>query len=387
MVTIGAMVDGMVGAFGGLFRGRRRGAELARVDAEITAFGEALARHSFVPGPEQGEQVLADYQLALDAYERAKRDFVGDRNLRDAADVLRALDAGRHALACVDAVREGRPRPERRPLCFFDPRHGTSTEEVDWAPPEGAVRTIAVCAADAVRLSEGLAPIDTGSRKRGVGRRRPGAGAPEVGVGSGRGSGKSAVAPVVSEAVDAYAAWPPRTGARQRWESRGATGIQLLRAARRAPALLVVRLDRAEGSWVELDGPPGAGRRPLLTHGSVLTRAVVPLPADGQDRIRLRVHTKGGWRAWLHPLRDVPALGAGVRSSGGYVLRHPGGRMPLRVTQDGGGHFSLRALRADLTPGATLLEGEGSFDATATAPRKPGLLYVESRASWSIAPA
>lgn len=98
------------------------------------------------------------------------------------------------------------------------------------------------------------------------------------------------------------------------------------------------------------------------------------------------MHTKGGWRAWLHPLRDVPALGAGVRSSGGYVLRHPGGRMPLRVTQDGGGHFSLRALRADLTPGATLLEGEGSFDATATAPRKPGLLYVESRASWSIAP-
>ncbi|MFH8289958.1 hypothetical protein [Streptomyces sp. NPDC018059] len=117
------MADGLVGAITGLLRGRRREPELAHVDAEITAFGEMLAGHSFTPGHHKNDPgLLADYQRALDAYEQAKRSFVGDRNLQDATDVLRALDEGRHALACVEAVLEGRPRPRRRPLCFFDPR-------------------------------------------------------------------------------------------------------------------------------------------------------------------------------------------------------------------------------------------------------------------------
>ncbi|WPO76611.1 MULTISPECIES: hypothetical protein [unclassified Streptomyces] len=161
------MADGIVGAITGLLRGRRREPGLARVDAEITAFGEMLAGHSFAPGDHKNDPgLLADCQRALDAYEQAKRSLVGDRNLQDATDVLRALDEGRHALACVEAVLEGRPRSRRRPLCFFDPRHGQSTVEVRWAPSEGAARMIALCAADAVRLAEGVAPIETGLREQ-----------------------------------------------------------------------------------------------------------------------------------------------------------------------------------------------------------------------------
>lgn len=51
-----------------------------------------------------------------------------------------------------------------RPLCFFDPRHGPSVNRVAWAPPGGAPRDVDVCAADAVRLTEGLPPIATGVR-------------------------------------------------------------------------------------------------------------------------------------------------------------------------------------------------------------------------------
>src|SRR5687768_11993825 len=91
------------GGLWGLFRGRRRSDELSRIDADITAFGEELARHDFVPSHRSVDEcLLADYGRALDAYEQAKRDFVGDRDREDAEDVLRALDEGRHALACVD---------------------------------------------------------------------------------------------------------------------------------------------------------------------------------------------------------------------------------------------------------------------------------------------
>ncbi|MFJ5711411.1 hypothetical protein [Streptomyces sp. NPDC093105] len=372
------MTDGMVGAIRGLFRGRGgRDGELVRVDAEITAFGEALAAHPFVPDHQaHAPGLLADYQRALDAYEQAKRDFTGDRTLRDAADVLRALDAGRHALACVDAALDGRPRPHRLPLCFFDPRHGRAAEEVRWAPAGGAARTIAVCAADAVRLGEGRPPIESGLREP-----EPPVTAPR------RRSRTAAPAPPDAPSGDAYATWPAHTGERARWESRGRKGVQLRRADPREPALLVVHLERAEGSWVELTEPRGDGpdRQPL-THATRLTRAVVPVPADGRDTIHLEMNTDKGWRVWLHPADAIPLLDGELASAGSYVVRHPGGREPLRITQHDGSAFSLHALRPDHRPGALLGEGAGAFTTEAVTPRKPCLLYVRSRGSWTLTP-
>ncbi|MEU2547906.1 hypothetical protein ABZ618_21125 [Streptomyces roseolus] len=384
------MTDGVVGAIRDLFRGRGRAEEaaraegdLARVDAEITAFGEALAAHPFVPDHEAHDPALLDdYQRALDAYERAKRDFVGDRNLRDAADVLRALDAGRHALACVDAALDGRPRPHRLPLCFFDPRHGRAAEEVRWAPAGGAARTVAVCAADAVRLAEGRSPIESGLREP----ERPAAPAP-------RSRTSAPPVPRTPPAPEAYEAWPAHTGERQRREGRGGAEILLHRTGADEPAVLVVHLERPEGSWVELDGPPGEGQaRQPLTHASALTRAVVPVPADGQPGIRLRMHTRKGWRTWLHPVDALPSLDPlllddGLSSAGSYVLRHPGGRERLRVTQHSGSAFALHLLRPDFRPGEVLCEGDGAFTRTVVTPRKPGLLYVRSRGTWTLTPA
>ncbi len=367
-ITIALMADGIVGAFTGLFRGRRREDEITQVDAEITAFGEALAQHSFVPRQHADDQgLLADYERALDAYEQAKRDFVGDRNLRDAADVMRALDEGRHALACVDAVAAGLARPERRPLCYFDPRHGPSTGEIQWAPPEGTVRTVSVCAADAIRLSEGMPPIDTG--------RRPDPRPPTP-------SGRRISSPRRS---DPYDAWPEDTDVPQRREGRGPTGLQLVRTDRRKPAVLVVHLGRTTGSWVELTSPAGRDRKPrtILTHGSPLSRVIVPVEADGQDRVQLQTHTRGTWRAWLHPVECVPVLEDEISAEGSYVFRYLGGRTPLRVTQHDGTAFSLHELRPDLTPGRALVEGEGAFTAVAI-PKKHDLLYVQSRAAWTI---
>ncbi|MFD5099805.1 hypothetical protein [Streptomyces albidochromogenes] len=390
------MADGIVGAIAGLFSGRRREDELAQVDAEITAFGEILAGHSFTPSQHQDDPgLLADYQRALDAYEQAKQNFVGDRNLRDAVDVLRALDEGRHALACVDAVAEKRPRPQRRPLCFFDPRHGQSTQEIRWAPYEGVARVIAVCAADAIRLAEGMPPIENGLREQ---RPAPQPGSVPNPAGAAGGGAKTRTErlptsarpprPFSPASPDPYETWPGHTSARQNWESRGTTGAQLVRTDPRKPALLMVQLERATNSWVELTSPADDNRRPrqILTHGSLLTRAIVPIEADGRDAIRLQMNTRGRWRIWLHPPEDIPPLEGELGSTGSYVLRHLGGQVPLRITQHDGTAFSLHALRPDFRLGALLCHGNGSFTATAVAPRKAGLLYVQSRGSWSIAP-
>src|SRR3712207_7562347 len=42
--------------------------------------------------------------------------------------------------------------------CFFDPRHGPSARDVEWAPPGGAPRLVPACAADAVRIEDGEDP-------------------------------------------------------------------------------------------------------------------------------------------------------------------------------------------------------------------------------------
>ena len=63
----------------------------------------------------------------------------------------------------------GEPLPTRRPPCFFDPRHGLSVEDVDWAPSGGAVRQVPACALDAERVKVGADPdvrqVMVGSRR------------------------------------------------------------------------------------------------------------------------------------------------------------------------------------------------------------------------------
>jgi hypothetical protein len=72
--------------------------------------------------------------------------------------VTETLEDGRDPMAYATALLENRPPPERKPPCFFDPRHGPSTEEVEWAPPSGTPRAVPACAADALRIKEGLQP-------------------------------------------------------------------------------------------------------------------------------------------------------------------------------------------------------------------------------------
>ncbi|MFI9719224.1 hypothetical protein ACIHFE_06130 [Streptomyces sp. NPDC052396] len=145
-------------------REERERAELAQlsvvVDEDITAFGEELDRLDFNPAePGVNDEMRKDYERALDAYEDAKAKMTAARRPQDVTAVTQALDEGRFALATLAARRSGYPLPERRVPCFFDPRHGPSVQDVPWAPPGGAVRTVPACQADATRLASGQEPV------------------------------------------------------------------------------------------------------------------------------------------------------------------------------------------------------------------------------------
>ncbi|MER6073101.1 hypothetical protein ABT187_30505 [Streptomyces sp. NPDC001817] len=163
------LVAGGAGAYALVRRNRRRHAEEQRaaldrlrvvVDEDITAFGEELDRLDFQPSePGADDAMRADYAHALDAYDTAKQRMAQASRPEDVRTVTEALEDGRFSLARLAARREGRPLPERRPPCFFDPRHGPSVADATWTPPGGAARQVPVCAADATRLADGRDPV------------------------------------------------------------------------------------------------------------------------------------------------------------------------------------------------------------------------------------
>ena len=122
---------------------------------DVTELGEELTElHYETQTVELQGEICDDYQQALDCYERAKQQL----RLAEGPDLARVLqpilEEGRYRLACVLARRDQGPLPERLPPCFFNPQHGPSRTEVDWAPPGGVERSVPVCLSDVNRLEQ-----------------------------------------------------------------------------------------------------------------------------------------------------------------------------------------------------------------------------------------
>lgn len=137
---------------------------------DVTALGTELQELDLdMAGRELDPGANADYQRALDSYEAAKT--AADQLARpdDVRHVTEILEDGRYAMACVRARVDNRPLPQRRPPCFFDPRHGLSVADVPWTPPGGAQRDVPACALDVERVRAGAEPdirkVMVGSRR------------------------------------------------------------------------------------------------------------------------------------------------------------------------------------------------------------------------------
>ena len=161
-----ALAAGGFGLFAFL-RGRRRKreneaeiAELRKVATDdLVALGEDLrALDLDVQMPNASPEAKQRYNEAVEAYTRAEEALDRARSPEDFEPIGKELEEGRYDIAAARALLEGRPAPERRAPCFFDPRHGPSVIDVEWAPYGGQPRVVPVCAADAVRIEDGEEP-------------------------------------------------------------------------------------------------------------------------------------------------------------------------------------------------------------------------------------
>ncbi len=158
-----ALAAGGAGVLGRRLVGRR---QERRQSSEDLAVARRLAEEDVVVFGEQlqglDEQVgsshldsegRVDYQRALDAYETVQRTFDRLTHADEISKVADNLATGRYALACVQARVEGRPLPELRSPCFFNPQHGPSVTDVVWTSPVHGTRTVPACAQDAARVA------------------------------------------------------------------------------------------------------------------------------------------------------------------------------------------------------------------------------------------
>ena len=161
-VLIGLLAVGAIGfvAFRAVRSRRRTQAELAEVKAaahdDLIALADDVQKleqpvESNAPAKQEYEAALTNYEEASGAYDRATR-------TKQLEGVASALEEGRYHMAAAEALLAGEKPPERRAPCFFDPRHGPSTRDVEWAPPGGAPRKVPACEADAQAVERGLEP-------------------------------------------------------------------------------------------------------------------------------------------------------------------------------------------------------------------------------------
>ncbi|MCY9785790.1 chemotaxis protein CheA [Nocardiopsis sp. EMB25] len=133
----------------------RLGEDVARLEIDLTAVDEATR---------------ADYTRAMDSYDQAKSllDTISEPD--QVRMVTSALEDGRYYMSATRARMSGEPVPERRGPCFFNPQHGPSTEDVTWAPPGGAPRSVTACAACAQAVRTGGQPdvrlVEVGGERR-----------------------------------------------------------------------------------------------------------------------------------------------------------------------------------------------------------------------------
>jgi hypothetical protein len=161
-ILIGLLVLGGLAFLGfRILRGRRRQeAELAEVKA--AAHDDLIALADDVQKLEQPVEANAkakrEYEQALEDYDQASSAFDRARRTKELEAVAGSLEEGRYHMAAAQALLDGKRPPERRPPCFFDPRHGPSVRDVEWAPPGGVPRKVPACEVDAQAVERGEEP-------------------------------------------------------------------------------------------------------------------------------------------------------------------------------------------------------------------------------------
>ena len=126
---------------------------------DLIALSAGVTDHDADAAIRGNPEATEEQAAALSAYERGTAALDAARRPRDMGAVSRAIAEGQYHLACAEALAAGRPRPDRRPSCFFDPRHGMSVSDVYWTPADGGPgRSVPACSACAHKVEQGIEP-------------------------------------------------------------------------------------------------------------------------------------------------------------------------------------------------------------------------------------
>jgi uncharacterized membrane protein YgcG len=142
---------------------RRRQRELKEAKSaaqdDLIALSAGVIGHHADVSIQSNPEAAEEQGAALSAYERGTAALDTAKRAKDMGAVSRAIAEGQYRLACAEALAAGRPRPGRRPSCFFDPRHGMSVSDAHWTPAEGGPgRDVPACSACAHKLEQGIEP-------------------------------------------------------------------------------------------------------------------------------------------------------------------------------------------------------------------------------------
>ncbi|MDX6407222.1 MAG: hypothetical protein QOE13_293 [Gaiellaceae bacterium] len=171
-VVVGLLIAGVVGFLLWQAVRKRRTAQAELAEVKAAAHDDLIALADDVQKLERpveaNPQARQEYAQALGCYEKASTSYDRATQPRQLEAVASALEEGRWHMSAAQARLDGLAPPERRPPCFFDPRHGPSSRDVDWAPPGGAARKVPACEADAQAVERGVQPasreVMTGGR-------------------------------------------------------------------------------------------------------------------------------------------------------------------------------------------------------------------------------
>jgi hypothetical protein len=144
-------------------RARRRRQELKEAKAaaqdDLIALSNRITDHENDVSIRTNPEAAAEQAAALAAYERGTQALDAARRPEDMRAVSQAIAEGQYRLASAEALAKGEPKPGRRPMCFFDPRHGMSVSDVSWAPPDGGPsRWVPACVDCARKIEQGIQP-------------------------------------------------------------------------------------------------------------------------------------------------------------------------------------------------------------------------------------
>ena len=140
---------------------RQRELKEARSAAQddLIALSTGITGHHADPLIQSNPEAAQEQAAALSAYERGTAALDAARRPRDMGAVSRAIAEGQYHLASAEALAAGQPRPDRRPPCFFDPRHGMSVSDAHWMPADGGPgRDVPACSACAHKIEQGIEP-------------------------------------------------------------------------------------------------------------------------------------------------------------------------------------------------------------------------------------